>query len=50
MFARFQDQWTPKIVGEVNENLVKLTMLKGEFVWHYHERENERTVARLDRH
>jgi len=28
MFGRFQDQWSPKIVGEVNDNLVKLTKLK----------------------
>jgi len=33
MFGRFQDQWSPKIVGEVNDNLVKLTKLEGEFVW-----------------
>jgi len=41
MFGRFQDQWSPKIVGEVNDRLVKLTKLKGEFVWHHHEREDE---------
>ena len=41
MFGRFQDQWSPKIVGEVNDSLVKLTKLKGEFVWHHHEREDE---------
>ncbi len=41
MFGRFQDQWSPKIVGAVNDNLVKLTKLKGEFVWHHHEREDE---------
>ena len=41
MFGRFQDQWSPKIVGEVNDNLVKLVKLKGEFVWHHHEREDE---------
>src|SRR5437016_3471372 len=41
MFTRFQDQWSPKIVGAVNDSLVKLTKLKGEFVWHHHEREDE---------
>ncbi len=41
MFGRFKDQWSPKIVGEVNDSLVKLTKLKGEFVWHHHEREDE---------
>ena len=41
MFGRFQDQWSPKVVGEVNESLVKLVKLKGEFVWHQHDREDE---------
>ena len=41
MFARFQDHWSPKIVGEVNDSLVKLVKLKGEFVWHHHETEDE---------
>ena len=37
----FQDYWSPKIVGEVNESFVKLVKLKGEFVWHHHEAEDE---------
>src|SRR5881392_3048824 len=37
----FQDYWSPKIVGEVNESYVKLVKLKGEFVWHHHETEDE---------
>lgn len=41
MFGRFQDQWSPKIVGEVNDSLVKLVKLKGEFVWHHHDKEDE---------
>lgn len=41
MFGRFQDHWSPKIVGEVNDSLVKLVKLKGEFVWHHHEKEDE---------
>src|SRR5947209_13792781 len=41
MVGLFQDQFSPKIVGEVNDSHVKLTKLKGEFVWHHHEREDE---------
>lgn len=41
MFARFADHWSPKVVGEVNDSLVKLVKLKGEFVWHHHETEDE---------
>lgn len=37
----FQDYWSPKIVGEVNDSAVKLVKLKGEFVWHHHETEDE---------
>ncbi len=37
----FQDYWSPKIVGEVNGSFVKLVKLKGEFVWHHHEAEDE---------
>ncbi len=40
-FARFSDHWSPKIVGDVNDFHVKLVKLKGEFVWHHHEREDE---------
>jgi len=39
--ALFDDLWSPKIVGELNESHVKLVKLKGEFVWHHHETEDE---------
>lgn len=37
----FNNYWEPKIVGELNNQYVKLAKLKGEFVWHQHEREDE---------
>jgi mannose-6-phosphate isomerase-like protein (cupin superfamily) len=40
-FSLFQDYWSPKIVGELNDSYVKLAKLKGEFVWHHHEAEDE---------
>ncbi len=40
-FGRFADYWSPKIVGDVNDMHVKVVKLKGEFVWHHHEREDE---------
>ena len=40
-FTRFSDHFSPKIVGELNDSYVKLVKLKGEFVWHYHEAEDE---------
>ena len=38
---RFSDFWSPKIIGELNDSFVKLVKLKGEFVWHHHETEDE---------
>ena len=37
----FNDLWSPKVVGELNESHVKLVKLKGEFVWHHHDNEDE---------
>ena len=40
-FSLFSDYWSPKIVGELNGQQVRLVKLKGEFVWHHHESEDE---------
>ena len=40
-FSQFSDYWSPKIIAEVNDFHVKLVKLKGEFVWHQHEHEDE---------
>jgi mannose-6-phosphate isomerase-like protein (cupin superfamily) len=40
-FALFDEHWSPKIVGELNGQHVKLVKLLGEFVWHRHEEEDE---------
>lgn len=37
----FSEHWSPKIVGELNGQQVKLAKLKGEFVWHHHDNEDE---------
>ncbi len=39
--SSFQDPWSPKIVGDLNDHQVKLVRLKGEFVWHKHDGEDE---------
>lgn len=39
--AGFSTHWDPKIVAELNGQLVKLVKLRGEFVWHAHETEDE---------
>jgi len=40
-FALFSDHYSPKIVGELNDSFVKVVKLKGEFVWHHHDAEDE---------
>ncbi|MES2747040.1 MAG: cupin domain-containing protein [Bacteroidota bacterium] len=40
-FNLFSDHWSPKIVGELNGQEIKLAKVKGEFVWHNHENEDE---------
>ncbi|MBI5762854.1 MAG: cupin domain-containing protein [Planctomycetes bacterium] len=39
--AAFSDHWSPKIVGELNGQYVKLVKFQGEYVWHHHASEDE---------
>ena len=40
-FGLIQDYWNPRIVGELNDCHIKAVKLKGEFVWHHHDDEDE---------
>ena len=40
-FTLFDEHWSPKIVGELNGQHVKLVKFQGPFVWHHHENEDE---------
>ena len=40
-FNSFSDRWSPKIIGELNDFHVKAVKLKGEFIWHHHDHEDE---------
>jgi mannose-6-phosphate isomerase-like protein (cupin superfamily) len=40
-FALFDEHWSPKVVGELNVQHVKLVKFRGEFVWHKHDHEDE---------
>ena len=37
----FEETWSPRIVGELNGQQVKLVKLEGEFIWHRHDNEDE---------
>ena len=40
-FTLVKEYWTPHIVGEFNDNYIKVCKLNGEFVWHSHKHEDE---------
>ncbi|MBZ0290439.1 MAG: cupin domain-containing protein [Anaerolineae bacterium] len=40
-YALFGDHWSPKLAGEINNFAVKLVKVRGEFVWHHHDNEDE---------
>jgi len=40
-FSLFTDYWVPYVVGELNESYVKVDKMRGEFVWHKHDAEDE---------
>jgi mannose-6-phosphate isomerase-like protein (cupin superfamily) len=40
-FKQIREYWKPYVVGELNGQLVKLDKLKGEFIWHHHDNEDE---------
>ena len=40
-FDLFSEHWTPKKIGELNGQQILLAKLKGEFIWHHHENEDE---------
>ncbi len=43
--ALFDEHWSPKVVGELNGQHVKLVRLRGPFVWHHHDEEDEMFLA-----
>jgi mannose-6-phosphate isomerase-like protein (cupin superfamily) len=40
-FSKFSDYCNPRVLGEVNDCHVKAVKLKGEFIWHHHDNEDE---------
>jgi mannose-6-phosphate isomerase-like protein (cupin superfamily) len=40
-FSQFSDYWNPRVIGELNDCHIKAVKLKGEFVWHHHDKEDE---------
>jgi mannose-6-phosphate isomerase-like protein (cupin superfamily) len=40
-FAKFDDYCNPRVIGELNDCQVKAVKLKGAFIWHHHDNEDE---------
>ena len=40
-FSLFSDHWSPKILASINDHHVKIAKLKGDFIWHKHDNEDE---------
>ena len=40
-FAQFSEHWSPKVVGELNGQMVKVAKFQGAFVWHRHDAEDD---------
>jgi mannose-6-phosphate isomerase-like protein (cupin superfamily) len=40
-FRLIADYWNPRILGELNDSYIKAVKVKGEFVWHHHDNEDE---------
>ena len=45
-FAAFDDLWTPKIVGQINDMHLKAVKIQGDFVWHVHDDTDELFLVR----
>lgn len=44
-FSLFEEQWSPKVIAEMNNYQFKLARLEGEFVWHQHEETDETFIV-----
>ncbi len=40
-YAQFSDHWNPRIIASLNGQEVRIAKIKGDFVWHHHEHEDE---------
>jgi mannose-6-phosphate isomerase-like protein (cupin superfamily) len=44
-FAKFDEQWAPKVVAEMNDYQFKLVRLEGDFIWHEHSDTDETFIV-----
>jgi mannose-6-phosphate isomerase-like protein (cupin superfamily) len=44
-FDLFDEQWTPKVIAEMNDYQFKIVKLRGDFVWHDHNNTDETFIV-----
>jgi mannose-6-phosphate isomerase-like protein (cupin superfamily) len=47
--SQFQEQWSPKVIAELNDYQFKLVKVQGEFVWHEHAETDEAFIVLMGR-
>jgi len=43
--AKFNEQWSPRVIAEMNDYQFKLVKIQGEFVWHDHPETDETFIV-----
>ena len=44
-FAKFNKQWSPRVIAEMNDYQFKIAKIKGEFIWHDHKHTDETFIV-----
>lgn len=44
-FALFNEQWSPKVIAEMNDYQFKVVKIEGDFVWHDHPETDETFIV-----
>src|SRR5512138_259348 len=40
-FSKFSEQWSPRIIAQMNDYHFKIAKVQGEFIWHVHPETDE---------
>ncbi len=44
-FGKFNEQWSPRVVAEMNDYQFKVAKIEGDFVWHSHKNTDETFIV-----
>ncbi|MFZ0452780.1 MAG: cupin domain-containing protein [Ignavibacteriaceae bacterium] len=40
-FSKLKEQWSPRVIGEMNDYQFKIVKIEGDFIWHSHKETDE---------